>query len=69
MPSAHITSLAAVRAARAPAAAVVAQADRYVAFAEEAMAIVFDVEDPTTRRAVCRITEAWLALAESTLQR
>jgi hypothetical protein len=49
--------------------APVTAAQRYVALAEEAMALMALVQDPEQRMAVCRISEAWLELAEGELRR
>lgn len=43
-------------------------ARRYIALAEEAMALMGLVQDPEQRLAVCRISETWLELAEAELQ-
>jgi hypothetical protein len=52
-----------------PARTRVTAAQRYVALAEEAMSLMGLVEDAEQRMAVCRISEAWLELAELELQR
>jgi hypothetical protein len=68
--SAEITFLAEARLARGGhAPANLAAARRYVAFAEQAIDLVAPIEDAAEQRAVCRIAEIWLTLAETELQR
>lgn len=57
-----------IRAARSRSPAL-ASAERYLAFAEQAIALVATVDDIRKRQAICRISEAWLALAEAELRR
>lgn len=67
-----VESLDTARRARSPApspAAHARAAARYVRCAEEALALLSSLSRAGDRAAVCRITETWLALAESELAR
>ena len=68
--SAEITFLAEARSARAPHPPPgLAAARRYLGFAEQAIALIAEIEDKAERKAVCRIADTWLTLAETELRR
>ena len=46
----------------------ISAAQRYVALAEDAISLMSLIDDPEQRVAVCRISEAWLELAEAELR-